>query len=71
MDSTDKEVLKKNRKTALILGFGAIVILQIITYCILKTINDPKGRLVALAISVLILVISIIIIGKYRQKNRS
>ena len=69
MDTIDKEVLNKNRKMALILGLGTILILQIIIYIILKTISDQKEQLIALAISTLVLVIFIIIFGKYRKRK--
>jgi hypothetical protein len=70
MDTIDKEVLRKNRRTALILGVGTTLILQIIIYTILKTISNQKEQLIALAISTLLLVIFIIIIGKYRKSAK-
>jgi heme/copper-type cytochrome/quinol oxidase subunit 4 len=69
MNTIDKGVLKKNRKTALLLALGTILILQIIIYIILKTISDQKGQLIALAISTLVLVTFIIIFGKYRKRK--
>jgi sulfite exporter TauE/SafE len=69
MENIDKETLRKNRKTALIFGLGTILILLTILYIILKTIPDQKGQLVALAVSTIVLVVIIILIGRYRKRK--
>lgn len=70
MTNTYKGEIKKNRKTALILGFSTMLILQIIIFVIIKAIQDPSEQLWALFLASTILVILLIIYGKYRKKEK-
>ncbi len=70
MTNTYKAEIKKNRKTALILGFSTMLILQIIIFIIIKAIQDPSEQLWALFLASTILVILLIIYGKYRKKEK-
>lgn len=69
MEKTNKELLAKNRKTALKLGLGITLILIIILYIIINTIQETRWQLIALGISTLVLSIFVVLIGHNRKKQ--
>ena len=69
MENNEKEKLKKSRKTALFLTLVTSLIITTINFTILKITADPQTQLIALVISTILIVVVIIIIGRFRNSK--
>ena len=69
MENNEKEKLRKSRRTALFLALVTTLILIITIFTILKITSDPQTQLIALAISTILIVVVIILIGRFRNRK--